>query len=88
MKDGETGTEIRYEKPKDFRSEAAKALRDARESRGYSQSHIARLTGVKQAAISRWESGESNLTCDVINKAADMYDMTPHLTLVPNEEKE
>ena len=44
-------------------AELGQAIRAARDVRGWSQGHLATVVGVKQAAVSQWETG--NRTLDV-----------------------
>lgn len=50
----------------DYRKKFARMVTMAREDKGLSQSELARLSGLKQANISRIESGRYNITIDTI----------------------
>lgn len=49
------------------------ALKYQREINGYSQSALAKATGLKQPMISWWEAGKGLPNIDVIVKLADFY---------------
>lgn len=51
-----------------FHYEFAKAVLHARLDRGLSQAKLADLVGTKQANISKIESGQSNITADLIGR--------------------
>lgn len=49
------------------------ALKDIREEKGISQSELAKLTGIKQQNISRWEAGTTLPNIDFCVQLADFY---------------
>ena len=49
------------------------ALKEFREEKGISQSELAKLTGIKQQNISRWESGTTLPNIDFCVQLADFY---------------
>lgn len=53
-----------------------KPLQNERESRGLSQSELAKKTGIKQQNISRWEKGEVLPSIENIEILADFYGIT------------
>ncbi|MBR6703109.1 MAG: helix-turn-helix transcriptional regulator [Clostridia bacterium] len=48
-------------------------LKEFREEKGISQSELAKLTGIKQQNISRWESGTTLPNIDFCVQLADFY---------------
>lgn len=46
-----------YEANKDSIAEKQRAIKDARRLRGYTQRGLAKLLGISQPALSRWENG-------------------------------
>lgn len=49
------------------------ALKYQREVHGYSQTSLAKATGIKQQNISRWENGEALPNIDFCFQLADFY---------------
>lgn len=52
------------------------SLKYQREINGYSQSEVARKTGLKQQMISHWEANKSLPNIDFCVKLADFYGIT------------
>lgn len=52
-------------------------IRIFREKAGLSQRELASAINISQAAISQWESGETQPTLDNLRKAADILGVTP-----------
>jgi len=57
----------------------AKAMLVGRKKKHFSQKQLSEVTGVTQADISRYESGEGNPTLDTICRIADGLDMVVKL---------
>lgn len=53
-----------------WRRAVGTALRLARESRGWSQLHLAHVVGVSQATLSRWESGAGLMRVEDVARCA------------------
>jgi predicted transcriptional regulator len=51
-----------------IRAQVAMVLQDFRRNNGYSQKDLAKLFGVTQGLISRWENAEENLTIGTLSK--------------------
>ena len=69
-----SGGEIREPK-----FQLAKAMLVGRKKRRFSQKQLSEVTGVTQADISRYESGEGNPTLDTICRIANGLDMVVKL---------
>lgn len=54
----------------------AEALKYHRETKGYSQSSLAKATGLKQQMISWWEAGKGLPNIEFCVKLADFYGIT------------
>ncbi|MDE6558213.1 MAG: helix-turn-helix transcriptional regulator [Clostridia bacterium] len=54
----------------------AEALKYQREKHGYSQSALAKATGLKQQMISWWEAGKGLPNIDFCVQLADFYGIT------------
>jgi len=67
MRDPEFRKEIEIEKKK---LEISLAITDLRKERKMSQAKLADITGMKQSAIGRIETGNENLTLETLNKIA------------------
>lgn len=57
----------------------AKAMLVGRKKRRFSQKQLSEVTGITQADISRYESGEGNPTLDTICRIANGLDMVVKL---------
>ncbi|MDR1020863.1 MAG: helix-turn-helix domain-containing protein [Synergistaceae bacterium] len=53
----------------------AASIQNRRHAKGYSQKDLARMMGVSQAMISRWENGEENFTIATLAKISAALDM-------------
>lgn len=54
----------------------AEALKYQREVNGYTQTSLAKATGLKQQMISWWEAGKGLPNIDFCVQLADFYDIT------------
>lgn len=57
-----------------------------RNKRQVTQQQLADLIGTKQSAISRIESGDCNMTVDMLEKVAAALNSRLHITLVPEDD--
>lgn len=69
--------------PEDILSEGIKGLIAAditmqRQKKGISQAQLAEILGVKQAQVSKWESGDVNYTIETLCRIASALDMEIH----------
>ncbi|MCC8074640.1 MAG: helix-turn-helix domain-containing protein [Clostridiales bacterium] len=59
-----------------------------RTERRMSQTGLARLCGVKQSAVSKWENGDYNFTIEKMAQIAAALDMNLSVSLTPNAASE
>lgn len=55
--------------------EISKKIKKLRDTNGYSQDYIAEKIGISQAAYSKIESGQTNITIERANQLAKLYDI-------------
>lgn len=65
-----------------WRRAVGRALRSAREARGWSQMRLALTVGVSQATLSRWESGSGAMLVEDLARVAaalvlDVHELIP-----------
>ncbi|MBX6169556.1 MAG: helix-turn-helix transcriptional regulator [Thermobispora bispora] len=63
--------------------ELGKAVRTMRETRGWSQSDLARAAGMTQSAVARFEAGGTVPTLPVIERLASALDANVEVRLTP-----
>ncbi|TQS25383.1 helix-turn-helix domain-containing protein [Microbispora sp. KK1-11] len=63
--------------------ELGKTIRAMRETRGWSQSDLARIAGMTQSAVARFEAGGTVPTLPVIERLANALDADVEVRLTP-----
>lgn len=63
-------------------------IRKARKERGMTQKEFADFMGVKQAMVSKWESGHYNFTMETIVKIYDKLDLPLNFETAPEQPKQ
>ncbi|MEV4321857.1 helix-turn-helix domain-containing protein [Microbispora rosea] len=63
--------------------ELGKTIRTMRETRGWSQSDLARVAGMTQSAVARFEAGGTVPTLPVIERLASALDADVEVRLTP-----
>ena len=58
-------------------------IRELRILKGYSQEYLAELVGLQQRTISNIENGKAFVSCDVIAKFANVFDVSPAIFFMP-----
>src|SRR4249919_2489180 len=58
----------------DYLRRIGKLIRDARKHRGYTQTQLAELLGTRQSAINRIESGQQNLSLEMLARIGEALD--------------
>ena len=53
-----------------------KRLKDLREDKDLTQNTVAKFIGCSQTTYSRYETGQTSVPNDVLNKLADFYDVS------------
>ena len=53
-----------------------KRLRDLREDRDLTQNAVAKMIGCSQTTYSRYETGKIDVPNDIMNKLADIYEVS------------
>ncbi|MBQ8892659.1 MAG: helix-turn-helix transcriptional regulator [Bacilli bacterium] len=53
-----------------------KRLRDLREDKDLTQNDLAKMLGCSQTTYSRYETGQTSVPNDILNKLADFYDVS------------
>ena len=79
---GERGADVAYQAAR-VAYELGSAVRTMREQRGFSQSQLARMAGMTQSAVARFEAGGSIPTLPVLDRLAGALeaDLTVQLDL-------
>lgn len=63
--------------------ELGEQVRGMREERGWSQRELAKLTGMTQPAIARFEAGGTTPTLPILERIANAFDTTLSIELKP-----
>ena len=63
--------------------ELGEQVRGLREERGWSQRDLAKLTGMTQSAIARFEAGGTTPTLPILERIANAFDSTLSVQLKP-----
>ena len=63
--------------------ELGEQVRGMREERGWSQRELAKLTGMTQPAIARFEAGGTTPTLPILERIANAFDSTLSIELKP-----
>jgi transcriptional regulator with XRE-family HTH domain len=63
----------------EYRLKVGNSLRDIRESRGYSQDHLADLMKVSRSTISKIENGKFSFSIDYLSKLSIFLDFETQL---------
>lgn len=60
----------------------------ARVNAGYSLKQVAKLIGVSQSTVSRWEHGEVKMKPEVVERLSQLYNMDQNMINFRRKEKE
>ncbi len=79
---GDSAVEAAYAAAK-LAFELGEQVRGLREERGWSQRDLAKLTGMTQPAIARFEAGGTTPTLPILERIANAFDSTLSVELKP-----
>jgi DNA-binding XRE family transcriptional regulator len=79
---GDSAVEAAYAAAK-LAFELGMRVRAMREERGWSQRDLAKLTGMTQPSIARFEAGGTNPTLPILERIANAFDTTVSVELKP-----
>ena len=65
--------------------ELGRAVRDLRERRGWSQAQLAKVSGMTQSAVARFEAGGTVPTLPVLERLAAALDVSLNVSFTPRD---
>ena len=67
---------------KDWMTNLAKELKSLRKNEGLNQQKFAEMLSISQSSVAKMESGEQNMTCFTLWKAAKALNRIPKITFI------